>query len=102
MRIEASTSPNLSQDQVQSIELTGGQTPNVRQGLIWRLADREKDARWRVSLGVDFVALETSSYDSRVDFLDHLRAVVSARSQARYTSQHYPRDRRRARWRRLC
>ena len=76
------TYPNLSQDQVQSIELTGGQTPNVRQGLIWRLADREKDARWRVSLGVDFVALETSSYDSRVDFLDRLRAVVSAVEQA--------------------
>ena len=70
--------PNLSQDQVHSIELTGGQTPNVRQGLIWRLSDGEKDARWRVSLGVDFVALETSSYDSRDDFLDRLRAVVSA------------------------
>ena len=72
------TYPNLSQDQVHSIELTGGQTPNVRQGLIWRLSDGEKDARWRVSLGVDFVALETSSYDSRDDFLDRLRAVVSA------------------------
>ena len=76
------TYPNLSQDQVHSIELTGGQTPNVRQGLIWRLADREKDARWRVSLGVDFVALETSTYDSRDDFLDRLRAVLSAVEQA--------------------
>ena len=76
------TYPNLSQDQVHSIELTGGQTPNVRQGLIWRLADREKDAPWRVSLGVDFVALETSSYDSRDDFLDRMRAVVSAVEQA--------------------
>ena len=75
------TYPNLSQDQVHSIELTGGQTPNVRQGLIWRLADREKDASWRVSLGVDFVALETSSYDSRGDFLDRLRGVVSAVEQ---------------------
>ena len=76
------TYPNLSQDQVHSIELAGDQTPNVRQGLIWRLADQEKDARWRVSLGVDFVALETSSYDSRNDFLDRLRAVVSAVEQA--------------------
>ena len=34
------TYPNLSQDQVHSIELTGGETPNFHQGLIWRLADR--------------------------------------------------------------
>ena len=76
------TYPNLSQDQVHSIESSGGQTPHVRQGLIWRFADREKDVRWRVSLGVDFVALETSSYDSRKDFLDRLRAVVSAVEEA--------------------
>ena len=76
------TYPNLSQDQVHVVELTGGQTPNVGQGLIWRLADQEKDARWRVSLGVDFVALETSSYDSRNDYLDRLRAVVSAVEQS--------------------
>ena len=72
------TYPNLSEDQVHSIELTAGQTPTIRQGLIWRLADREREPRWRVSLGVDFVALETSAYNSRDDFLDRLRAVVSA------------------------
>ena len=44
-------------------------SPEHSQGLIWRLSDREKDPHWRVSLGVDFVALETSSYDSRDDFL---------------------------------
>ena len=76
------TYPNLSQDQVHSIELSGGETPNIRQGLIWRLADREKNPDWRVSLGVDFVALETSSYDSRDDFLGRLRAVLSAVEQA--------------------
>ena len=76
------TYPNLSQDQVHSIELGGGETPDVRQGLIWRLADREKDPRWRVSLGVDFVALETSAYNSRDDFLDRLRTVLSAVEQA--------------------
>ena len=76
------TYPHLSQEQVHSIELTGGETPNFHQGLIWRFADREKDARWRVSLGVDFVALETSSCDSRNDFLNRFRAVVSAVEQA--------------------
>ena len=69
--------PHLSLEQVHRIEL-GGQTPNVSQGLIWRLADQEKDAPWRVSLGVDFVALETSSYVSRTDFLDRWGTVLSA------------------------
>lgn len=76
------TYPNLSQDQVHSIELGGGQTPNVSQGLVWRLADRERGPHWRVSLGVDFVALETSSYDNRDDFLDRLQAVLSAVEEA--------------------
>ncbi|MCY4460240.1 MAG: TIGR04255 family protein [Albidovulum sp.] len=76
------TYPNLSQNQVHNIEVLSGQAPNVRQDLIWRLTDREKDYRWRVSLGVDFVALETSSYDSRSDFLSRLYAVVCAVEQA--------------------
>ena len=76
------TYPNLSQEQVHNIELAGGQTPNVRHDLIWRLADREKAAGWRVSLGVDFVALETSSYSSRDDFLSRLGTVVFAVEQA--------------------
>lgn len=74
--------PILSQDQVHRIELSGGDTPSIHQGLIWRLADREKDARWRVSLGVDFVALETSAYESRQDFLSRLSTVVAAVERA--------------------
>ena len=76
------TYPNLSKDQVHSIEMTADQTPNVSQSFVWRLADREKDAPWRVSLGVNFVALETSSYESRGDFLDRLRRVTSGVEQA--------------------
>jgi uncharacterized protein (TIGR04255 family) len=72
------TYPNLTEDQVQRVELTAGHTPNVRQGIIWRLTDSERDQRWRVSLGVDFVALETSAYDSRQDFLERLRAITGA------------------------
>ena len=75
------TYPHLSQEQVHSIEL-GGETPNVSQGLIWRLADREKDPLWRASLGVDFVALETSDYVSRGDFLDRLHTVLFALEKA--------------------
>ena len=76
------TYPILAEDRVRSIDLTAGHTPNVSEGLIWRLADREKDLRWRVSLGVGFVALETSVYDSRRDFLERLRAVVVGLDEA--------------------
>lgn len=72
--------PFLTQDHVHSIELAGDQTPNVHHGIVWRLADQE-NAIWRVSLGVDFVALETSSYDSRSDFLNRLDVVVSSVEQ---------------------
>ena len=75
------TYPHLNQDHVQGVEISGDQTPNVRQELIWRLADRETNPDWRVSLGVNFVALETSAYDSRADFLDRLRSVVSTLEQ---------------------
>lgn len=76
------TYPNLNQDQVHSIRLGGGEAPDVRPDLIWRLTDRETGPGWRVSLGVDFVALETSSYDSRRDFLDRLLTVLSAVEEA--------------------
>ena len=72
------TYPHLSRDQVHRFELTAGELPNIHQELIWRLADREQDPRWQVSLGVDFVAVDTSDYDSRQDFLDRLHAVVVA------------------------
>lgn len=72
------TYPHLNREQVHSIEFVGGQTPNVQQGLVWRLADRETEPAWRVSLGVDFVALETSDYNSRDDFLARLGDVLSA------------------------
>lgn len=76
------TYPNLSRGHAYSVELSGSQPPNIGEELIWRLTDCEKDAPWRVSLGVDFVALDTSSYESRDDFLNRLRGVVSAVERA--------------------
>ena len=35
------TYPHLGRHQVHTIDLTGGPTPNVNQGVVWRLADRE-------------------------------------------------------------
>lgn len=43
---------------------------------IWRFADVE--GAWRVSLAPDFMALETTAYRSRQDFLDRLKEAVDA------------------------
>ena len=75
------TYPNLSEDRAQNVDLTG-QQPQVSQELIWRFADRGQPPQWRVSLGVDFVALETTAYESRGHFLERLDAVVAALEQA--------------------
>ncbi len=49
-----------------------------REAAIWRLANRQAPATWRVSLGVDFVALETWSYNGRRNFLGRLRKVLAS------------------------
>lgn len=46
---------------------------------IWRFSD--VDGHWRVSLTSDFMALETTAYTSRSDFLRRLRELVTALSQ---------------------
>ena len=50
--------------------------PPAEVPLIWRLTSSRENPYWRVSLGVDFVALETTAYDSRNDFLSRLRSVL--------------------------
>lgn len=46
------------------------------QGTAWRFSNVE--GKWRVSLTPEFVALETTNYTSRADFLGRLRAVLEA------------------------
>ena len=43
---------------------------------MWRFHDR--DRKWRISLTADFVALETTSYTNRRDFLERLRSILEA------------------------
>ena len=50
----------------------------VLNDVIWRLQDREK--KWRVSVSPTFVALDTSSYISRTDFLERLKFVLDSLS----------------------
>ncbi|WP_030005882.1 TIGR04255 family protein [Picosynechococcus sp. NKBG042902] len=44
--------------------------------ITWRFSDVEN--RWRVSLTPNFMALETTNYLSRTDFLEHLRFLLVA------------------------
>lgn len=52
-----------------------GLTPLPPQ-VVWRFGDEHE--AWRVSLGFDFVALETTTYTSRGDFVRRLGAVIEA------------------------
>lgn len=70
------TYPVLRQEQIQGILLgPGGVTPAKPQ-IAWRFGDTE--GHWRVSLTPGFLALETTKYVSRSDFLDRLKVVVQA------------------------
>jgi uncharacterized protein (TIGR04255 family) len=49
---------------------------DARENTIWRFHDAS--GAWRVTLAPDFLALETSLYTSRDEFLDRLRRVLEA------------------------
>ena len=70
------TYPILNEDRIHQIILATGGTPDIREGNIWRFSDDKK--RWRTSLSVDFIALETSEYVSRQDFLERLGFLLAA------------------------
>ncbi len=70
------TYPILNEDRIHQIILATGGAPDIREGIIWRFTDEKK--QWRTSLSVDFVALETSAYVSRQDFLERLGALLVA------------------------
>jgi uncharacterized protein (TIGR04255 family) len=72
--------PILSQDQVANMVLgpQGLSAPRLEESKIWRFADSAVELSWRVSLGTNYVALETGAYRSRADFLDRLAVVLQA------------------------
>lgn len=69
------TYPVLREERTQAVLVgptgIGQAAPNQ---IVWRFHDI--DAVWRVSLAPDFVALETTRYTSRAEFLDRLRQVL--------------------------
>lgn len=70
--------PLLQRNDVRNIEIAPDVEPRISEVVVWRLSNRSDSATWRVSLGTDFVALETSRYVSRDDFLVRLRSVLSS------------------------
>lgn len=72
-----STYPNLTQESIPHLTLQADGTPNFQDAVIWRFSSSMKSLQWRVSLGVDFVSLETTAYKSRQDFLDRLDLVLT-------------------------
>jgi len=70
------TYPVLRPEQAQGIMLgPHGVAPGPKQ-VAWRFSD--VGGGWRVSITPDFVAIETTSYTSRGDFLTRLRFVLDA------------------------
>ena len=70
-----STYPVLRQEQMQSLLLTEAGFASAKPQVAWRFSDTE--GHWRVSLTTGFLAIETTKYTSRTDFVARLRAVVS-------------------------
>jgi uncharacterized protein (TIGR04255 family) len=71
-----STYPILRQEQAQSIALGPSGIVPARPQTAWRFGDLA--GHWRVSLTPEFVALETTHYESRADFLVRLRTITQA------------------------
>lgn len=67
--------PVLRQEREVSLMLTpSGIGPGVDSGHVWRF--RDKADTWRVSLAPSFVALDTTAYIDRPDFVARLRTVL--------------------------
>lgn len=67
--------PICEDERVHHVVLGPSGGPNVKEVRVWRFRDRSRN--WRVSLGTDFVSLETKAYESRENFLERLRHVIS-------------------------
>lgn len=69
--------PVLEEDVLTIVEITPAMTQRERVQTIWRFADRSK-WQWRISLASGFVAIETTAYTSRDDFLERTATVAAA------------------------
>ena len=78
--------PLLTQEEIQHIEMQPTAVPRVRSDIIWRFGSA--DGKWRVSLSSSFLALETTAYTSRTEFVGRMIALATA-LQATMDPQFY-------------
>jgi len=71
-----STYPVLRQEQTQGVVFGPAGVAPVKPQIAWRFSD--PDGHWRVSLTPTFIALETTKYMSRSDFLGRLLTVTES------------------------
>jgi uncharacterized protein (TIGR04255 family) len=70
------TYPVLRQELIQGLVVGPEGVASTQSKVAWRFND--VDEKWRVSLTPDFIALETTAYASRSDFLARLQVALSA------------------------
>jgi len=68
--------PNFTTDHIQQISISEDQGSTSPLEKIWRFSSM--DNSWRVSLSTNFVALETSKYESRQDFCGRFSKIISS------------------------
>ena len=68
--------PTLRPDQSQRVVFGPGGPIETRTDTIWRFFDKSES--WSVTLAPDFMALQTSDYESRDDFFQRLSIVLEA------------------------
>lgn len=68
--------PILQPEQTQSLVFGSQGVVQIAPQVTWRFVDTTDS--WRVSLAPNFVALETTAYSSRSDFLERLKSVLIA------------------------
>ena len=70
------TYPVLRQEHAQSLLLAPQGVATGQKQVAWRFTDL--DGAWRVSLAPEFVALETTAYTSRGDFIGRMQTILGA------------------------
>lgn len=68
--------PVLRPEQSRGVTLSAEGVTDARKSTIWRFHDRS--GHWRATLAMDFVAIETTQYSSRDDFLERFRRLLVA------------------------
>jgi len=73
------TYPVLRPEKKQGLVVRPHGVASAQSDMVWRFND--VDGKWRVSLAPNFIALETTSYSSRNEFLERLQAALRALSE---------------------